>query len=115
LIKDGKMKITSYANSDFPIDGVSILPGTKNYKKIDPSKREVRYQLGILKADKIIDFKELIPARPHRLPFVEEEQGKLEDAEDLKKEKAVEDAKRTTKKSDGANKKSGKTRTSNKS
>ncbi|MCK5610773.1 hypothetical protein KAR91_53365 [Candidatus Pacearchaeota archaeon] len=108
------MIIISKANSVFEIDGIDILPGKKNYKKLDASKREVRYQLGILKGDGVIDFKELIPARPHRLPFIGKEQGEKEDAEDLKGEKAkaekkkVKDAKPDARKPAKSNKKTGK-------
>jgi hypothetical protein len=127
------MKILSRANTSFNLaDGTVIVPGLKNYKKIDLN-RAVKYQLGILKADKVIDFNELLPSRPHRLPIVVEKQGVKEDAEDSAKEKesnekykksmedaakaeaklranmkAKSDAKRNAKKPDGSNKKSGK-------
>ena len=70
------MVITSKVNSGFKIDGILILPGTRNYKQLDASKREVRYQLGILKAEGHIDFKEAIVTDVKELPFVKEEKKK---------------------------------------
>jgi hypothetical protein len=70
------MKILSKASSSFKIDGVTIVPGIQNYKKIDPSKPWVKYQLGILKADGIIDFNELIEAPDKKaLPIESAKQG----------------------------------------
>ena len=91
------MKILSKANTDFFIDGIRIVPGLKNYKKIDPSKPHVKYQLGILKADGAIDFKEKIEA-PGKdvMPF---EKPKAP-AEKAPAKKAKSNGKRDAKKSD---------------
>ena len=67
------MKIKSNADSSFKIDGIVIVPGLKNYRQLDASKREVKYQLGVLKAEGVLEFNEIIEVNLNELPFVKEE------------------------------------------
>lgn len=67
------MKIISKASVAFKIGDTTIFPGGHNYPRLKPKDPAVRYQLGILKSEGILDFGEIVEVDPEVLPFTKKE------------------------------------------
>lgn len=63
------MKIISKSKVEFKLGDTAIFPGGHNYPRLNPKDPAVRYQLGILKEEKILEFGEIIEVDPNDLSF----------------------------------------------